>query len=95
MRVEPAPILVVTLVSLVGPLREVEVVPVAGGLIRLHAAAADLRRQQAAECERMVADDLGVESIPRLAREESIRRIELDERRARHRALPVSRGGHE
>ena len=54
MRVEPAPILVVTLVSLVGPLREVEVVPVAGGLIRLHAAAADLRRQQAAECQRMV-----------------------------------------
>ena len=47
--------------------REVEVVPVARGLVGLDARAADPRREQAADGEGVVADELGVEPEAGLA----------------------------
>ena len=46
--------------------------PHAGRLIRLHARAADLLRQQAARRQRVVANHLGIHAEPRAAREQPI-----------------------
>ncbi len=60
-RVQPPAILRGTGVMFVGALGEMQVGPVAGRLVRLDAAAANLLEKQPADGERVVADQLGVQ----------------------------------
>ena len=72
-----AAILVLAAVGVVFALGEIEEDPVARRLIRLDARAADLEGEQAADGQRAVADQLGVEPVPVLVRQPAVGRIAL------------------
>ena len=68
---------------------KVEERPVAGRLIRLDARPADLRRQQAADRQGVVAHHLGVEAEAVLPGQPDVGRVALAQLLRRHRRLPV------
>ena len=58
--------------------REIQVLPIACGLIRFHARSADLLRQQAADFECVIAHELGIQSKAALPHRLAIQNFAFD-----------------
>src|SRR5436190_212957 len=89
--IEAAPILALILVGVVVPIGELEIAVVSGGLIGKNARPPKVFVQQTRNGEGIVAHELSLEAPRRLARQESIIRIDVSQFRSLIRILPVSR----
>lgn len=88
-RVEAAAVQALASIVLPFTSREVEVREVARGLIRLDAFAAELRHEQAADRQRVVAHEFGVNAEAALPREPAVVRVQLAHFATDERRLPI------